>query len=170
MDALEDETRRPPQAARDHIADMLEVPPDRIRFLRAADFAGYGIRVSDSRAIDTAGMSDRIQAVVMSTVGGLTLSRKLVRGAATERQLADAFRTGLPVEGKVERAVKGVAEIQETDVTGPFFAPSAPSRPLSLGAAAPRPPLSALKGPCPQTPDGLGVSGVAGGAGGATGE
>src|SRR5262245_14270900 len=52
-------------------------------------------------------VGDRIQAMVTSTSGGLTLSRKLARGAATDRQLEDAFRTGLPVEGKVERAVKG---------------------------------------------------------------
>ena len=44
--------------------------------------------------------------------GGLTLSRKLVRGAATARQLEDAFRTGLPVEGKVERVVKGGYEVR----------------------------------------------------------
>lgn len=50
---------------------------------------------------------DRIQATVVSTTGVLTLSRRLVRGAATARQLNDAFQTGLPVEGKVEQAVKG---------------------------------------------------------------
>src|SRR3989441_7549966 len=57
-------------------------------------------------------VGDRVQAMVVSTVGGLTLSRKLVRGAATERQLEDAFHTGLPVEGKVERAVKGGYEVR----------------------------------------------------------
>ena len=55
---------------------------------------------------------DRIQATVVSTAGGLTLSRRLVRGAATARQLRDAFQTGLPVEGKVERAVKGGYEVR----------------------------------------------------------
>ena len=57
-------------------------------------------------------VGDRIQAVVMSTAGGLTLSRKLARGAATDRQLESAFRTGLPVEGKVEGAVKGGYEVR----------------------------------------------------------
>ena len=52
-------------------------------------------------------VGDRIQATVVSTAGGLTLSRKLVRGAATQRQLESAFRAALPVEGKVEREVKG---------------------------------------------------------------
>jgi small subunit ribosomal protein S1 len=56
-------------------------------------------------------VGDRIQAVVVSTTGGLTLSRKLARGAATLRQLEDAFESGLPVEGKVERAVKGGFEV-----------------------------------------------------------
>jgi small subunit ribosomal protein S1 len=54
---------------------------------------------------------DRIQAVVVSTAGGLTLSRRLARGAATLRQLEDAFHSGLPVEGKVEREVKGGFEV-----------------------------------------------------------
>ncbi|MEI6670237.1 MAG: S1 RNA-binding domain-containing protein [Acidobacteriota bacterium] len=55
---------------------------------------------------------DRIQAMVVSTDGGLTLSRKLARGGATDRQLEDAFRAGLPVDGKVERAVKGGYEVR----------------------------------------------------------
>jgi small subunit ribosomal protein S1 len=56
-------------------------------------------------------VGDRIQAVVVSTAGGLTLSRKLARGAATLRQLEDAFQSGLPVEGRVEREVKGGYEV-----------------------------------------------------------
>lgn len=57
-------------------------------------------------------VGDRIQAIVVSTAGGLTLSRKLARGAATDRQLENAFRAGLPVEGKVERVVKGGYEVR----------------------------------------------------------
>jgi small subunit ribosomal protein S1 len=57
-------------------------------------------------------VGDRIQATVVSTAGGLTLSRKLVRGAATQRQIESAFRAGLPVEGKVEREVKGGYEVR----------------------------------------------------------
>jgi small subunit ribosomal protein S1 len=56
-------------------------------------------------------VGDRLQAVVVSTSGGLTLSRKLARGAATLRQLEDAYQSGLPVEGRVERAVKGGFEV-----------------------------------------------------------
>jgi len=57
-------------------------------------------------------VGDRIRAMVVSTEGGLTLSRRLARGAATDRQLEDAFHAGLPVEGKVERAVKGGYEVR----------------------------------------------------------
>jgi small subunit ribosomal protein S1 len=57
-------------------------------------------------------VGDRIKATVVSTSGGLTLSRKLVRGAATLRQLEDAFQAGLPVEGKVEGEVKGGYEVR----------------------------------------------------------
>jgi small subunit ribosomal protein S1 len=56
-------------------------------------------------------VGDRIQAVVVSTAEGLTLSRKLARRAATAQHLEDAFRTRLPVEGKVERSVKGGYEV-----------------------------------------------------------
>ena len=57
-------------------------------------------------------VGDRIQAMVVSTAGGLTLSRRLALGAATARQLEEAFEAGLPVEGKVERAVKGGYEVR----------------------------------------------------------
>jgi small subunit ribosomal protein S1 len=57
-------------------------------------------------------VGERIQAMVVSTDGGLTLSRKLARGAATDQQLEDAFRAGLPVDGKVERAVKGGYDVR----------------------------------------------------------
>lgn len=57
-------------------------------------------------------VGDRIQAIVLSTSGGLTLSRRLARNAATDRQLENAFRSGLPVEGKVDRTVKGGYEVR----------------------------------------------------------
>ena len=52
-------------------------------------------------------LGDRVQAMVVSTSGGLTLSRRLAGAAASDRQFEDAFHSGLPVEGKVEREVKG---------------------------------------------------------------
>jgi len=57
-------------------------------------------------------VGDRIQAVVVSTSGGLVLSRRLALGAANAGQLEDAFRAGLPVEGKVEKATKGGLEVR----------------------------------------------------------
>lgn len=57
-------------------------------------------------------VGDRIQAVVASTGGGLVLSRRLALGAANAGQLEDAFRAGLPVEGKVEKATKGGLEVR----------------------------------------------------------
>ena len=68
--------------------------------------------LKDDKGDLDAAVGDHIQAVVVSTAGGLTLSRKLARRAATERQLEDAFHTGLPVEGKVERSVKGGYEVR----------------------------------------------------------
>ena len=65
----------------------------------------------DEGALEVA-VGERIHAVVTSTAGGLTLSRKLARGAATLRQLEDAFHAGLPVDGKVERSVKGGYEVR----------------------------------------------------------
>ena len=52
-------------------------------------------------------VGDRIQATIVSMTGGITLSRRLQRGAASRRQVEDAFHAGLPVEGKVDAQVKG---------------------------------------------------------------
>src|SRR6187431_2052500 len=57
-------------------------------------------------------VGDRIQAVVVSTGGGIVLSRKGVRNAATQRELEDAYRAGLAVEGKVVQSVKGGYEVR----------------------------------------------------------
>ncbi len=57
-------------------------------------------------------VGDRIEAVVVSTEGGLTLSRQLARSAATAREIEDAFHAGLPVEGRVESVVKGGYEVR----------------------------------------------------------
>jgi small subunit ribosomal protein S1 len=57
-------------------------------------------------------LGDRIQAMVVSTSGGVVISRRLAGAAANDRQLEDAFHSGLPVEGKVEREVKGGYEVR----------------------------------------------------------
>lgn len=56
-------------------------------------------------------VGDRVHAVVVSTEGGVTLSRRLARGAATDKHLEEAYSARLPVEGKVEREIKGGYEI-----------------------------------------------------------
>jgi small subunit ribosomal protein S1 len=57
-------------------------------------------------------IGDRIQAVVVSTRGGIMLSRKGVRNAETQRELENAFRSGLAVEGKVASVIKGGYEVR----------------------------------------------------------
>ena len=57
-------------------------------------------------------VGDRIQALVISTTGGIVLSRKGVRNAATQRELEDAFNAGQAVEGKVVQPVKGGYEVR----------------------------------------------------------
>jgi small subunit ribosomal protein S1 len=57
-------------------------------------------------------IGDRIQAVVVSTSGGIMLSRKGVRNAASLRELESAFRAGIAVEGKVESVNKGGYDVR----------------------------------------------------------
>src|SRR3954462_12927400 len=57
-------------------------------------------------------VGDRIQAKIVSTSGGIMLSRRGVRNAATQRELEEAFSAGIGVEGRVERAVKGGYEVR----------------------------------------------------------
>jgi small subunit ribosomal protein S1 len=52
-------------------------------------------------------VGDRVQATIVSLTGGIVLSRRLQRGAASRGQLENAFHARLPVEGKVESQVKG---------------------------------------------------------------
>src|SRR5206468_6576372 len=57
-------------------------------------------------------VGETIEAVVVSTDGGLKVSRKIAKGAAAKEQLADAFRARLPVEGRVEKSIKGGYEVR----------------------------------------------------------
>ncbi len=57
-------------------------------------------------------VGDRIRGLIVSTSGGLRLSRRLARNAATDSQIEDAFRAGLPVEGRVEKANKGGYDVR----------------------------------------------------------
>ncbi len=68
--------------------------------------------LKDAEGLLDVNVGDRIQAMVVSTEGGLTLSRRLARGAATDAQLENAFFAGLPVEGKIEGDVKGGYQVR----------------------------------------------------------
>jgi small subunit ribosomal protein S1 len=57
-------------------------------------------------------VGDVVQAVVVSTKGGLRLSYKLARGAASRQRLHDAYAARLPVEGRVEKSIKGGFEVR----------------------------------------------------------
>ncbi len=57
-------------------------------------------------------IGDRIQAVVVSTSGGIVLSRKGMRNAASLREIENAFNAGITVEGKVEKVLKGGYEVR----------------------------------------------------------
>jgi small subunit ribosomal protein S1 len=57
-------------------------------------------------------IGDRLTAIVVSTSGGIVLSRKGVRNASTQREIEDAFQAGLAVEGKVVQVVKGGYEVR----------------------------------------------------------
>jgi small subunit ribosomal protein S1 len=57
-------------------------------------------------------VDDVIQAIVVSTSSGLTLSRRGVRNAATQREIEDAFQDDIAIEGKVERTIKGGYEVR----------------------------------------------------------
>jgi small subunit ribosomal protein S1 len=68
--------------------------------------------LKDADGLVEVAVGDRIQAVVVSTAGGIVLSRRGVRNAATQRELEEAFQAGLAVEGKVEKVVKGGYEVR----------------------------------------------------------
>jgi small subunit ribosomal protein S1 len=82
------------------------------------DVGGKGEAIIDVAELKNAegeievAVGDRIQAMVVSAAGVLTLSRRLAGSSASDRQFEDAFHSGLPVEGKVERAVKGGYEVR----------------------------------------------------------
>ena len=68
--------------------------------------------LKNSDGVVEVSVGDRIRAKIVSTTGGIVLSRKGVRNAATQRELEEAFMAGIAVEGKVEKQVKGGYEIR----------------------------------------------------------
>ena len=65
----------------------------------------------DDGALEAA-VGDRIFRSRDHTVGGLTLSRKLVRKAASDKEVEDAYHARMPVEGVVQGVVKGGYEVE----------------------------------------------------------
>ena len=74
---------------------------------RARPIEQHMAELKDANGNVEVAVGERIQAIVVSTSGGIVLSRKGVRNAFTQRELEDAFRAGLAVEGKVVQVVKG---------------------------------------------------------------
>ncbi|MFL6280445.1 MAG: 30S ribosomal protein S1 [Vicinamibacterales bacterium] len=68
--------------------------------------------LKDERGTFEVSVGDRLQARIVSTSGGIVLSRKGVRNAATQRELEEAFSAGIGVEGKVESVVKGGYQVR----------------------------------------------------------
>lgn len=81
-------------------------------------------------------VGERITAMVVSTSGGIALSRKGVRNTATLKDLEDAYAAGLAVEGKVVQEVKGGYEVRVA--RGP-----------STGSGSPRAQSSGERAFCP---------------------
>jgi small subunit ribosomal protein S1 len=67
-------------------------------------------KLKNAEGVVEVAVGDPIQAMITS--GGITLSRRLAGATASDRQFEDAFHSGLPVEGKVERQVKGGYEVR----------------------------------------------------------
>ena len=68
--------------------------------------------LKDANGFVDALIGQRLQVVVTSTEGGLTVSRRLARGAVSNAQLRQAYESRLPVEGKVDKVVKGGYEVR----------------------------------------------------------
>ncbi len=88
------------------------------RDVALVDIGGKGeaeIDMADLKDADgdvVVSVGDRIQATVVSTSGGIVLTRKGVRNTASQRELENAFQAGVAVEGKVEKVVKGGYEVR----------------------------------------------------------
>ena len=68
--------------------------------------------LKDEDGVLEAAVGDRIQAVVIDTAGGIKLSRKLARKAATDKELESAYHSKLPVEGVVQAVIKGGYDVK----------------------------------------------------------
>lgn len=63
-------------------------------------------------------VGDAVEATVMSVDGSIRLSRKLVAGSKSKEMLMEAFKSRLPVQGRVTASIKGGYEVQVSGVRG----------------------------------------------------
>ena len=73
------------------------------------DLGGKAEGLIDSSELEDMGLKtgDPIEAMVLSTRGGIRLSRTLASDARDQQMVMDAFEAGLPVQGRIEGRNKG---------------------------------------------------------------
>jgi len=63
-------------------------------------------------------VGDSLEGTVMSVDGSIRLSRKLVASSKSKEMLMEAFKNGMPVQGRVTASIKGGYEVQVAGVRG----------------------------------------------------
>ena len=63
-------------------------------------------------------VGDSLEGTVMSVDGSIRLSRKLVASSRSKEMLMEAFKNGMPVQGRVTASIKGGYEVQVAGVRG----------------------------------------------------
>jgi small subunit ribosomal protein S1 len=66
----------------------------------------------------TSKVGDAIEATVVAAEGGVRLSRKLTAGSQAREMLMEAWKSHIPVQGRVTASVKGGYEVQVAGVRG----------------------------------------------------
>ena len=132
-----------PTATRDshgEFARLLATSADAKRFAKGALVRGTVVQIGETDLlIDVGGKSealmardeltgedgvlgvqigDSLEATVVSIDGTLRLSRKLMAGARSKEMLMEAFKTGMPVQGRVTASIKGGYEVHVAGVRG----------------------------------------------------
>ena len=122
----------------------------------AAALVGIARDLEAHRPSMTVAVGERIQATVVSTVGGLTLSRRLVRGAASERQLdeGEVAYTDTQPQAVAEPAM---AEMQPAIVEPAFVAAPTAMAPIDPDAETDAD-LTPVDGPTTEVPEDFDLS------------
>ncbi len=110
---------QPPQTRRFEVGQSVEGVI--VALGRDAAFVDIGGKGEASISLDElkdpdgevkAKVGDRVKALIVSTGATLEISRKLSHGAAGREQLAAAFSAGLPVDGRVEKVIRGGYQVR----------------------------------------------------------